>query len=141
MSCWETVNAYSVFRSGHDLAHDTNWQLCKGSSSVSSFLSLTATSEISALASNIILFLRFVLFIYKHFHLEATCIIIHWSVLQESLDNFDHLVLIYFLFPELKQTLELWISWVLHQLFGIHSSLVLGQQKAIQICCRMKTYL
>ena len=48
-------------------------------------------------------------------------IYIQCSLQQDSPDSFSHLVPIYFLFLELKQTLELKLFWFPHQLCGIHS--------------------
>ena len=49
-------------------------------------------------------------------------IYIQCSLQQDSPDSFSRLVLVYFLFPELRRTLELELSRLPHQLCGIHST-------------------
>ena len=71
--------------------------------------------------SNIALFLRSVQLPTKPFQPNNLYIYIQCSLQQDSPDSFGRLVLIYFLFPELRQTLELKLSRLPHQLCGIHS--------------------
>ena len=52
----------------------------------------------------------------NNLHIYIPC-----SLQQDSPDSFGRLVLIYFLFPELRQTLELELSRLPHQSCGIHS--------------------
>ena len=101
----------------------------KGSYPVSSFLSLSTTSYLNhciGSLSDIALFLRSVQLPIKHFHPSKKHIYIHCSLLQDSPDSFDHLILIYFLFPVLRQILELEHFQLLHRLCGTHSLLVLS---------------
>ena len=51
---------------------------------------------------------------------------IHCSLLENSIDNFDHLIITYLLFPVLRQMSELEIVQLLHLLCGTHSLLVLS---------------
>ena len=60
----------------------------------------------------------------KIFHPSNQHIYIHCSLLQDSPGNFDHLILIYFLFPVLRQMSELELFPLLHRLCGTHSLLV-----------------
>ena len=53
--------------------------------------------------SDVALFLRFAQLPITHFHLSSQHIYIHCVFLQDSLDSFDHLILIYFSFPVLRQ--------------------------------------
>ena len=57
----------------------------------------------------------------KHQH-----IYIHCSLLQDSPDIFNHLILIYFLFPVLRQMSELELFQLMHRLCGTNSLLVLS---------------
>ena len=52
---------------------------------------------------DIALFLRSAQLPSKHFRLSNQYIYINCSLLQNSLDNFDHIISIYFLFPLLRQ--------------------------------------
>ena len=61
-----------------------------------------------------------------HFHPSNQHIYIHCSLLQDSPDIFDHLILIYFLFPVLRQMSELELFQLLHRLCRTHSLLVLS---------------
>ena len=55
---------------------------------------------------DITLFLRSVQLPTKHFHPSNKHIYIHCSLLHDSPDSFDHLILIYFLFPVLRHMSE-----------------------------------
>ena len=67
------------------------------------------------------IFLRSVQLPIKPFQPNNLHIYIQCSLQQDSPDSFGRLVLIYFLFPELRQTLELELSRLPHQPCGIHS--------------------
>ena len=70
---------------------------------------------------DIALFLRFVQLPIKPFQSNNLHIYIRCSLQQDSPDSFCRLVLISFLFPELRQTLELELSRLPHERCGIHS--------------------
>ena len=65
---------------------------------------------------DIALFLRTVQLPIKPFQPNNLHIYIQCSLQQDSPDSFGRLVLVYFLFPELRQTLELELSRLPHQL-------------------------
>ena len=65
--------------------------------------------------SDIALLLRYAQLSIKHFHPSNQQINIQCSLLQDSPDSFDHLILTYVLFPALRQILELEF-FQLHQL-------------------------
>ena len=65
----------------------------------------------------------------KHFHPGNRHIYIRCSLPQERLGSFDHLLRIYFLFPELRQVLELELSQLQHLLCGTHYLSVLSHVK------------
>ena len=62
----------------------------------------------------------------KHVNPSNHHIYIHLLLMQDSPDSFDDLILIYFLFPVLRQMLELELFQLLHRLCGTHSLLVLS---------------
>ena len=64
-----------------------------------------AKSEVCVFLFNIILLLRSLLLPLRHFCLSNRYIYIHCSLLQESLDSCEHLVLIYIMFQELIQSI------------------------------------
>ena len=76
--------------------------------------------------SDIALFLRSVQLPTKHFYPSNLRIYIHCSLLQDSPSSFNHLILIYFLFPVLRQMSELELFQLLHRRCGTHSLLVLN---------------
>ena len=76
--------------------------------------------------SNIALFLRSVQLPIKYFHPSNQHIFIHCSLLQDSPDSFDHLILIYFMFLVLIQMSEIELFRLLPRLCGTHSLLVLS---------------
>ena len=85
---------------------------CKGSDSVSLFLSLIATSEIS------------VFFISYHKQRTRLCSLVTPERELIQLGSFSSDLL---LFLEFKQILELGLDRLLHQLYGIQPFVVLGQ--------------
>ena len=78
--------------------------------------------------SEIALFLRSAQFPIKHFHPSKLHIHIYCSLLQNSPDSFDHLVLIHVSFRVLRQTSVLELYQMSHQLRRTHSLLKLNRQ-------------
>ena len=59
---------------------------------------------------------------------------VNYEVLSSKLLSYLHsLVLIYDVFPDFKQTLEVGFSNLLHQLFRIHTLLVLSQKETYRV--------